>query len=87
MPPVMARVKRPPLATERGVVPLDNMLPETALMKLGWVLGHTGDHDEVLKMMRTTIAHEVADREPHNGYLILQGGLPEVEDFVKRQWK
>ena len=24
-----------------GVVPLDNMLPETALMKLGWVLGHT----------------------------------------------
>ena len=70
-----------------GVVPLDNMLPETALMKLGWVLGHTGDHDEVLKMMRTTIAHEVADREPHNGYLILQGGLPEVEDFVKRQWK
>ena len=30
-----------------GVVPLDNMLPETALMKLGWVLGHTDDHDEV----------------------------------------
>ena len=70
-----------------GIVPLDNMLPDTALMKLGWVLGHTDDHDEVLKMMRTTIAHEIAEREPHNGYLILQGGLPEVEDFVKPQWK
>ena len=30
-----------------GVIPLDNMLPETALMKLGWVLGHTDDRDEV----------------------------------------
>ncbi len=37
-----------------GVVPLDNMLPETALMKLGWVLGHTDDHGEVLAMMRDT---------------------------------
>ncbi len=35
-----------------GVVPLDNMLPETALMKLGWVLGHTDDHDRVMEMMR-----------------------------------
>ena len=60
---------------------------ESVTPTLGWVLGHTDDHDEVLKMMRTTIAHEVADREPHNGYLILQGGLPEIEDFVKRQWK
>jgi glutamyl-tRNA(Gln) amidotransferase subunit D len=33
-----------------GVVPLDNMLPETALMKLGWVLGHTNEHDEVMAM-------------------------------------
>lgn len=70
-----------------GVVPLDNMLPETALMKLGWVLGHTGDHGEVTDMMRHPINHEITPREPHNGYLVLQGGLPETEDFVKTHWK
>ncbi len=70
-----------------GVVPLDNMLPETALMKLGWVLGHTDDHDRVMEMMRTPISHEITEREPHNGYLILQGGLPETEEFVKSHWK
>jgi glutamyl-tRNA(Gln) amidotransferase subunit D len=70
-----------------GVVPLDNMLPETALMKLCWVLGHTDDHNEVLKMMRKTINHEITEREPHNGYLILQGGLPETEEYVTSHWK
>jgi glutamyl-tRNA(Gln) amidotransferase subunit D len=70
-----------------GVVPLDNMLPETALMKLGWVLGHTDEHDEVLRMMRTPVNHETTPREPHNGYLILQGGLPEVEEFITAHWK
>ena len=70
-----------------GVVPLDNMLPETALMKLGWVLGHTDDHARVLEMMRTPINREITEREPHNGYLILQGGLPEVDEFVNSHWK
>jgi glutamyl-tRNA(Gln) amidotransferase subunit D len=72
---------------ELGVVPLDNMLPETALMKLSWVLGHTDDHDEVLRRMRTPVNHETTEREPHDGYLILQGGLPETEDFVSSHWK
>jgi glutamyl-tRNA(Gln) amidotransferase subunit D len=70
-----------------GVVPVDNMLPETALMKLGWVLGHTDNHDEVLRMMRVPINHEITEREPHNGYLVLQGGLPDVEDFIQGRWK
>jgi len=70
-----------------GVVPLDNMLPETALMKLGWVLGHTDEHDEVMAMMRDPVNHEITDREPHNGYLILQGGLPEVDEFITDHWK
>jgi glutamyl-tRNA(Gln) amidotransferase subunit D len=70
-----------------GVVPLDNMLPETAFMKLCWVLGHTDDHGEVLQMMRSPVAHEITEREPHNGYLILQGGLPETEEFTKSHWK
>ena len=73
-----------------GVVPLDNMLPETALMKLGWVLGHTGtagDRERVMAMMRQSINHEITPREPHDGYLILQGGLAETEAYVNSHWK
>jgi len=70
-----------------GVVPLDNMLPETALMKLSWVLGRTDDHDEVLRRMRTPVNHDMTAREPHDGYLILQGGLPETMAFVSGHWK
>ena len=70
-----------------GVIPLDNMLPETALMKLSWVLGHTDDHDEVMRMMRHPVNHEITEREPHNGYLVLQGGLPETEEFIRRHYK
>ncbi|GAB4148864.1 MAG: Glu-tRNA(Gln) amidotransferase subunit GatD [Planctomycetota bacterium] len=72
---------------EIGVVPLDNMLPETALMKLSWVLGQTDDRDRVRELMRTPMAGEITDREPHNGYLILQGGLPETEEFITSHWK
>ena len=70
-----------------GVVPLENMLPETALMKLSWVLGHTKDHGEVMEMMRTPVSNEITEREPHNGYLILQGGLPETEEWISSHWK
>jgi glutamyl-tRNA(Gln) amidotransferase subunit D len=70
-----------------GIVPLDNMLPETALMKLSWVLAHTRDHDEVARMMQQPISHEITPREPHNGYLIMQGGLPEIEEWIKTHWK
>jgi glutamyl-tRNA(Gln) amidotransferase subunit D len=38
-------------------------------------------------MMTTSINHEITPREPHNGYLILQGGLPEVEEFVMKHQK
>jgi glutamyl-tRNA(Gln) amidotransferase subunit D len=70
-----------------GVVPLDNMLPETALMKLSWVLGQTRGREEVLRLMHTSIAHETTGREPHNGYLIMQGGLPEIEEYISTHWK
>jgi glutamyl-tRNA(Gln) amidotransferase subunit D len=70
-----------------GVVPLDNMLPETALMKLCWVLGHTNDHEEVMRMMRHSISHEITGREPHNGYLIMQGGIPETDEYIASHWK
>ncbi len=68
----------------RGVVPAANMLPEVAYMKLCWVLGHTQDPDKVKEMMLTPITDEITEREPPNGYLILQGGIPEVEDFISK---
>jgi len=67
-----------------GVVPAANMLPEVAYMKLCWALGHTSNLDEVKKIMLTPIAGEITEREPHNGYIILQGGIPEVDDFVSK---
>jgi len=72
---------------ELGIIPLDNMLPETAFMKLAWVLAQTDDPQKISTMMTTPINHEITSREPHNGYLILQGGLPEVDAFVRRHWK
>ncbi len=68
---------------EMGVVPLANMLPEVAYMKLGWALGQTEDQDEVKRIMSTPTADDMTEREPHDGYLLYQGGLPEMEDFVK----
>ena len=69
---------------ELGVVPASNMLPEVAYVKLCWALGQSHDREEVRKIMSTPIAGEITEREPHNGYLILQGGIPEVEEFIGR---
>ncbi|HBL17568.1 MAG: glutamyl-tRNA(Gln) amidotransferase subunit D [Elusimicrobia bacterium GWA2_69_24] len=66
-----------------GIFPLDNMLPEVAYIKLGWALAHSQDPAEVRRIMTTPIAGEITEREPHNGYLILQGGIPEVEEFIR----
>ncbi|RLC40929.1 MAG: Glu-tRNA(Gln) amidotransferase GatDE subunit D, partial [Candidatus Coatesbacteria bacterium] len=70
----------------RGVIPAENMLPEVAYVKLGWALGQTDDLDEVRKIMLTPINDEITDREPYNGYIILQGGLPEVQEFLNTHW-
>lgn len=67
----------------KGIIPAGNMLPETAFIKLGWVLGQTEDAAEVKKMMLDPINDEITAREPYNGYLVYQGGVPEVEAFVK----
>lgn len=67
-----------------GVVPAENMLPEVAYIKLGWVLGQTNDPEEVKRMMLTPMNDDITPREPYNGYLIYQGGLPEVEEFIKK---
>jgi glutamyl-tRNA(Gln) amidotransferase subunit D len=72
---------------ELGVVPMANMLPEVAYVKLGWALGQTDDLARVREIMETPIAGEITEREPSNGYLILQGGIPEVEQFISRYRK
>jgi glutamyl-tRNA(Gln) amidotransferase subunit D len=41
----------------------------------------------VLRQMQHPFSHEITEREPHNGYLILQGGLPETEEFITSHWK
>ncbi len=68
--------------TELGVIPGANMLPETAYVKLGWALGQTDDPEKVKEIMLKPIAGEITEREPYNGYLIYQGGIPEVEEFL-----
>ena len=71
----------------KGIIPAGNMLPEVAWVKLSWILGQTEDPDEVKRLMLTPVNDEITDREPYNGYLVYQGGLPEVDDFVKRVHK
>jgi len=45
-----------------GVTPLEDMLPETALIKLMWVLGRTRNLPEVRSMMTKNIAYEISGR-------------------------
>jgi len=71
----------------RGVIPLGNMLPEVAWVKLGWALGQTDDPVEVKRIMLTPVNGEITEREPYNGYLVYQGGVPEVEEFIRRVHK
>jgi glutamyl-tRNA(Gln) amidotransferase subunit D len=66
-----------------GVVPAANMLPEVAYMKLCWTLGQTDDREEAERIMLTPINGEITDREPYNGYLVYQGAIPEVQEFLR----
>lgn len=68
----------------KGIIPAGNMLPEVAYVKLGWALGQTNDPDEVKNLMLSPINDEITPREPYNGYLVYQGGVPEVEDFIRK---
>jgi len=71
----------------KGIIPTGNMLPEVAFIKLGWALGQTEDPEEVKKLMLTPINDDITIREPYNGYLVYQGGIPELEEFVRKVHK
>jgi glutamyl-tRNA(Gln) amidotransferase subunit D len=46
----------------RGVIPCDDMFPETALVKLMWSLGQTDDPQEAAKLFKTNVAGEFSPR-------------------------
>jgi len=45
-----------------GVIYLEDMLSETAFVKLGWVLAKTKNREEVKKLMLTNFAGEISER-------------------------
>jgi len=47
---------------EMGVIPLEDMLPETALVKLMWALGQTRDIKEAKGLLTANIADEISPR-------------------------
>lgn len=48
-----------------GVIETENMLPETALVKMMWVLGHEDNPDAARKMMQKNLKGEIAGRSVH----------------------
>lgn len=52
-----------------GVFPVEDMLPETAYIKLMWVLDKTEDPKEVKRMMQKNLAGEINDRSLPDTYL------------------
>jgi glutamyl-tRNA(Gln) amidotransferase subunit D len=69
---------------KKGVVPAENLLPEVAYIKMGWALGQSSDLEKVKEIMLTPICGDITGGEPYNGYLVYQGGIPEVEEFIKK---
>jgi len=57
-----------------GVIPTEDMFPETALVKLMWVLGQTSDIQEAIKLFKSNIAGEYSQRTlPQD--IIHEGGV------------
>jgi glutamyl-tRNA(Gln) amidotransferase subunit D len=57
------------LYRDAGAIPGEDMLPETAYIKLGWVLGHTRDPEKVREMMTTNYAGEITKRTLPGAFL------------------
>ncbi|MCX8191933.1 MAG: hypothetical protein N3F06_03910, partial [Nitrososphaerales archaeon] len=47
-----------------GVIPLEGMLPETALVKMMWVLAHTSNEEDAKRLMLANLAGEFINRSP-----------------------
>ncbi len=57
------------ILSKAGAIHGEDMLTETAYVKLGWVLGHTNDMEEVKKMMLTNYAGEISERIETDAFL------------------
>ncbi len=57
------------LSIELNCIFAEDMLPEVAYIKLGWVLGHTNKLEEVRKMMLTNYAGEINERIDEKSFL------------------
>lgn len=51
-----------------GMVPAHDMLPETAYVKLLWVLGNAKDRDEARRLFETDLVGEIAERTPVDSF-------------------
>jgi glutamyl-tRNA(Gln) amidotransferase subunit D len=52
-----------------GVIPGEDMIPETAFVKLMWALAHSKNKAEVEQIMKTNIAGEISDRTRSDAFL------------------
>lgn len=50
------------LYKEAGAISGEDMLPETAYIKLAWILGHTSDIEKIREMVSTNYAGEITKR-------------------------
>jgi len=55
---------------EAKAIPAEDMLSEVAYVKLGWILGHTKDLEDIRKMMLTNIAGEITERSEIETFLV-----------------
>lgn len=67
-----------------GIVPCKNMLPETAYVKLGWLLGNYDDLAEVRALLAANLKGEILPGEPPNGFLVFQGVEEGIDEFLRR---
>ena len=44
-----------------GIIPLENMIPEVALVKAMWAIGNIQNMEEVKKIMLQNIASEISN--------------------------
>ena len=57
------------ILSRAGAIHGEDMLTETAYIKLGWVLGHTKDMEEIENMMLTDYAGEITKRSETKAFL------------------
>ena len=58
---------------ELGVLPLEDMTSETAVVKAMWAMANSHDNVEAAKMMERNIANEISLMSPINRRLLYYG--------------